>query len=289
LYIVKGGVGGGSNLKMVHQVLAGIQILAVSEAMGLASWLGLDRKAVRDEVIKSGGWSWMFENRSERMLDEDYFPGVSALTIILKDVVRFYFSSRSQLANILQGIITSTARAQSFPAPLSSTAEQVYLSALAKGYGKDDDAGVVRFYYSDRPKVSIGDLSPENIAARIDLVVNLLKGIHVCAAAEAIAFTKNLGLDLEQFYQLTKDAAGGSREFQGPGWEMIQLIEGRSNSEDGVSSLITTHVDNLKEVTTEARRLNCPLYLGNQALNLCLIAVQKSRETRVSALPGLWL
>lgn len=89
LYVVKGGVGGGSNLKMVHQVLAGIQILSTSESMGLASWMGLDRKLVRDEIVKSSGWSWMFENRSERMLDEDYFPGVSALTIILKDVVCF--------------------------------------------------------------------------------------------------------------------------------------------------------------------------------------------------------
>jgi 3-hydroxyisobutyrate dehydrogenase len=87
LYIVKGGVGGGSNLKMVHQVLAGIQILAASEAMGLAARFGLDVKDLREEVIKSGAWSWMFENRTERMLTEDYFPGVSALTIILKDVV----------------------------------------------------------------------------------------------------------------------------------------------------------------------------------------------------------
>lgn len=88
LYIVEGGVGQGSNMKMVHQVLAGIQILAASEAMGLAARMGLDPRKVRDKVLGSEGWSWMFENRVERMLVEDFFPGVSALTIILKDVVR---------------------------------------------------------------------------------------------------------------------------------------------------------------------------------------------------------
>ena len=34
LFIVEGGVGAGSNMKMVHQVLAAIQILSVSEAFG---------------------------------------------------------------------------------------------------------------------------------------------------------------------------------------------------------------------------------------------------------------
>ena len=87
LYLVPGGVGAGSNMKMVHQVLAAIQILAASEAMGFAARLGLDAQKVKDAVIESDAWSWMFENRVGRMLSEDYFPGVSAVTIILKDVV----------------------------------------------------------------------------------------------------------------------------------------------------------------------------------------------------------
>jgi 3-hydroxyisobutyrate dehydrogenase len=36
LYLVPGGVGAGSNMKMVHQVLAGIHILGASEAQGLS-------------------------------------------------------------------------------------------------------------------------------------------------------------------------------------------------------------------------------------------------------------
>ena len=83
-----GGIGAGSNMKMAHQVLAGIQILAASEAVGFSSKLGANANIVHDAVLASDGWSWMFENRVPRMLAEDYFPGASALAIILKDVVR---------------------------------------------------------------------------------------------------------------------------------------------------------------------------------------------------------
>lgn len=88
LFIVEGGIGAGSNMKMVHQVLAAIQILAVSEAFGFAARLGLNGKDVREAVVGGRAWSWMFENRSVRTLKEDYFPGASAVTIILKDTVR---------------------------------------------------------------------------------------------------------------------------------------------------------------------------------------------------------
>lgn len=87
LFIVEGGIGAGSNMKMVHQVLAAIQILSVSEAFGFAARLGLNGKDVREKVLGSSGWSWMFENRSVRTLEEDYFPGASAVTIIVKDTV----------------------------------------------------------------------------------------------------------------------------------------------------------------------------------------------------------
>ena len=87
LYIIPGGIGAGSNMKMVHQVLAGIHILGASEAMGFAARLGLDANEVKDAIIKSEARTWMHENRVQRMLEEDWIPGASAITIILKDLV----------------------------------------------------------------------------------------------------------------------------------------------------------------------------------------------------------
>lgn len=87
LYLVPGGIGAGSNMKMVHQVLAGIHILGASEAMGFAAQLGLDATKTAEAIKASESWTWMHENRLQRMLEEDWRPGASALTIILKDVV----------------------------------------------------------------------------------------------------------------------------------------------------------------------------------------------------------
>lgn len=87
LYLVPDGIGAGSNMKMVHQVLAGIQILGASEAQGFAAQLGLDAHKTAEAIKSSDSWSWMHENRLQRMLEEDWHPGASALTIILKDVV----------------------------------------------------------------------------------------------------------------------------------------------------------------------------------------------------------
>lgn len=87
LYLVPGGIGAGSNMKMVHQVLAAIHILGASEVMGFAARLGLDATQTGEKIKVSEGWAWMHENRLSRMLAEDWNPGASALTIILKDVV----------------------------------------------------------------------------------------------------------------------------------------------------------------------------------------------------------
>lgn len=89
LYLVPGGIGAGSNMKMVHQVLAAIHILGASEAMGFAAQLGLDARATAEKIQTSDAWTWMHENRFPRMVEEDWNPGASALTIILKDAVRF--------------------------------------------------------------------------------------------------------------------------------------------------------------------------------------------------------
>ncbi|KAB2107548.1 hypothetical protein AG0111_0g3861 [Alternaria gaisen] len=251
LFIVDGGIGAGSNMKMVHQVLAAVQILSLSEAYGFAARLGLNGKDVYDKVLGSTGWSWMFENRSQRTLKEDYFPGASAVTIILKDT----------------GIITSTARSVAFPATLCSAAEQVYFSALDRGWGANDDAGIVRLWTSE-PVTSIqSNLSAEDKEAKLQLVVNLLTGIHLVSAAEAISLAKHVGIPLAQFYELACDAAGGSSMFKDAGAKMIAVLEGK---EDGKGKALGGYAESLKQAVDEAQAIKCPVYLGTGALNLLL-------------------
>ncbi|KAJ5894199.1 Oxidoreductase [Penicillium taxi] len=250
LYLVPGGIGAGSNMKMVHQVLAGIHILGASEAMGFAAQLSLDATTTADAIKSSKSWTWMHENRLQRMLDEDWNPGASALTIILKDI----------------GIITTSARLSQFPTPLASTAEQIYLSALLQGYGAKDDSSVVRQYFPE-PILKVSSiLSAEEKADAQKLVLDMMELTNLVAAAEAIAFAKYLDVDLEQFFSLVSDAAGSSRQFVTKGLEMISgdITEDAETVDEATSRL--------EKAVQKARDLHCPLHLGNSALSVLYLA-----------------
>jgi 3-hydroxyisobutyrate dehydrogenase len=86
LNVIPGGLGAGTKVKMVHQVLAGIHIVMASEAMGFAARLGLNTREVYGLVGESEGASWMFGNRGGHMIERDE-KVYSALNIIVKDVV----------------------------------------------------------------------------------------------------------------------------------------------------------------------------------------------------------
>lgn len=86
LYVIPGGIGAASNVKMVNQLLAGVHIAAAAEAMGLAAAMELNTQLVYDIVVNSVGNSWMFENRVPHMLANDWTPH-SALDIFVKDMV----------------------------------------------------------------------------------------------------------------------------------------------------------------------------------------------------------
>ncbi|KAK7525712.1 NAD binding domain of 6-phosphogluconate dehydrogenase-domain-containing protein [Phyllosticta citriasiana] len=255
---VPGGIGAGSNMKMVHQVLAAIQILLSSEAMGFAARLGLDARKTYEAVNKSDTWCWMFENRVPRLIEEDFVPGASAITIILKDA----------------GIITSMARLTDFPTPLSAAAESMYLVALGQGMGRLDDASMVRLYYPEPVKnvvVNEGD---------VELVFKLLRGVLICAAAEAIGFARFLNLDLHQFHDLAANAAGGSVQFRERGAEMISLLTGQKVA--GVRDLPELDIDavrkDLADAISAARKVNCPTPLASQALSLLATAKRKKDD-----------
>ncbi|KAH7420228.1 hypothetical protein BKA64DRAFT_716557 [Cadophora sp. MPI-SDFR-AT-0126] len=150
LYIIPGGIGAASNVKMINQLLAGIHIAAAAEAMGLAAKAGLNTRQVYDIIVGAAGNSWMFENRVPHMLDNDLTP-YSALDIFVKDM----------------GIVTSSARLQGFPLPLSSVAEQLYLSASAQGFGRQDDSGLVRTFTPGTPTLVHDQAKPQLVSDKL--------------------------------------------------------------------------------------------------------------------------
>jgi 3-hydroxyisobutyrate dehydrogenase-like beta-hydroxyacid dehydrogenase len=71
LFVIPGGIGSASKVKMVNQLLAGVHIAAASEAMGLAVRMGLNTRQVYEIIVNAAGNSWMFENRVPHLLDND--------------------------------------------------------------------------------------------------------------------------------------------------------------------------------------------------------------------------
>lgn len=156
-------------------------------------------------------------------------------------------------------------RSVNFSSKLCSIAEQVYFSALDRGFGSNDDAGLVRLWTSE-PVSSINSEIPDKDAA-IQLVIDLLTGIHLVSAAEAISLAQHVGIPLPQLYELACDAAGGSAMFKQAGGKMIEILE---KKEDGKGSVLGGYAEKLKIAVDKAQEIKCPLYLGSAALNALL-------------------
>jgi 3-hydroxyisobutyrate dehydrogenase len=158
-------------------------------------------------------------------------------------------------------------RAASFPSTLCSVAEQVYFSALDRGWGPNDDAGLVRLWTSDPVSSITSTSSSSDKSASLSLVVDLLTGIHLVSAAEAISLAQHVGIPLPQLYELACDAAGGSTMFKEAGGKMIEIL---SKKENGKGSVLGGYAEKLKIAVDKAQEIKCPLYLGSAALNALL-------------------
>lgn len=123
------GLGQGSQVKLVNQLLAGVHIAAAAEAMAYGIRGGCDPQTLYDVITQSAGNSWMFENRVPHILAGDYTPH-SAVDIFVKDL----------------GIVHDTAHRDKFPLPLTAQALNQFTLASAQGLGREDDSAVIKVY-----------------------------------------------------------------------------------------------------------------------------------------------
>ncbi|KAK4436891.1 L-threonate dehydrogenase [Sesamum alatum] len=129
LYIINGGCGAGSGVKMINQLLAGVHIASAAEGLAFGARLGLNTRLLFDVITNSAGTSWMFENRGPHMVESDYTP-LSALDIFVKDL----------------GIVSRECTSHKVPLHVSNIAHQLFLSGSAAGWGRIDDSAVVKVY-----------------------------------------------------------------------------------------------------------------------------------------------
>ncbi len=121
--------GAGSAMKAVNQLLAGVHIAAMAEALTFGMTQGVEPARFLEVIRQCAGTSWMLENRAPHVIDGDYAPR-SSVDIWPKDL----------------GIVLDIAREARFAAPLAAAALQQFLAASGSGLGGEDDAAVAKVY-----------------------------------------------------------------------------------------------------------------------------------------------
>jgi 3-hydroxyisobutyrate dehydrogenase-like beta-hydroxyacid dehydrogenase len=99
------------------------------------------------------------------------------------------------------------------------------------------------------------------IGATVKVVHQLLAGVHIAVAAEAMALGIRAGADPRQLYDVVTSAAGNSWMFEN---RMARVLEG----DDAPRSAVDIFVKDLGLVAELARGLDHPVPLASQAQQL---------------------
>ncbi len=121
--------GHGSAMKAVNQLLAGVHIAAMAEALTFGMTQGISPEKFLEVIPNCAGTSWMLENRAPHIAAGDYAPH-SSVDIWPKDL----------------GIVLDIAKSAKFGAPVTAAALQQFLAASGSGLGREDDAAVAKVY-----------------------------------------------------------------------------------------------------------------------------------------------
>jgi putative dehydrogenase len=121
--------GPGSAMKAVNQLLAGVHIATMAEALTFGMTQGVEPAQFVEVISKCAGTSWMLENRAPHIVAGDYTPH-SSVNIWPKDL----------------GIVLDVAKSASFSAPITAAALQQFIAAAGMGLGGEDDAAVAKVY-----------------------------------------------------------------------------------------------------------------------------------------------
>ena len=118
--------GDGQVCKAANQIIVGVTVQAVAEALVLAAKAGADPAVVRQALMGGAASSVILENHGARMLEGNFEPGF-----------------RAELQQKDLNVALSAARDLGVVLPLAATAEGLYNALNARGRSKADHSAVV--------------------------------------------------------------------------------------------------------------------------------------------------
>lgn len=125
-----GGVGAGDSIKVVNNLLLGINMAAVAEALVLGVKSGLDPQVMLEIIKESSGRSYALEAKTTNFILKDNFAPGFAIDLEYKDL----------------DLAMETAKGLDMPLPLAAMAQQVFAMAKAKGLGREDISAVIKVW-----------------------------------------------------------------------------------------------------------------------------------------------
>ena len=118
--------GDGQVCKACNQIIVGVTVQAVAEALVLATKAGADPAIVRQALMGGAAGSVILENHGARMIEGNFEPGF-----------------RAELQQKDLNVVLSAARDLGVVLPLAATAESLYNALNARGQSKIDHSAVV--------------------------------------------------------------------------------------------------------------------------------------------------
>ncbi len=122
-----GGGGAGQVTKAANQIVTGMGVLAVAEALAFASKNGVDGAKVREALLGGFAYSKILENHGQRMLDRNFKPG---------------FKSWMHEKDL--NIVMQTAHELGLCLPGSAATAQMFNAMVGSGLGEEDSIAVLK-------------------------------------------------------------------------------------------------------------------------------------------------
>ena len=137
-----GGVGAGEAAKICNNMVLGVSMAAVSEAMNLGDKLGIDAKVLAKVINSSSGRCWSSEIYNP-------YPGVVETAPASRDYTGGFGAA---LMKKDLGLAADAASAVNEPLPIGSLAFQLYSLMCANGGAEKDFSAMIQFLQSQEKK-----------------------------------------------------------------------------------------------------------------------------------------
>lgn len=128
--ILVGDIGAGNTIKLVNNLLLGINMVAVSEAFALGAKAGIGAETMYDIISQSSGSSYALTAKYKNYIAKGNFKPGFAIDLQHKDL---------ELA-------VETAKDLQMPLPIGNLAQQMLEIARAKGMGNEDISAAIKLY-----------------------------------------------------------------------------------------------------------------------------------------------